>query len=966
MALRSTTVQVPIRGLSTQANAENAIPGDADVIENMHARLFSATTGELVKRNGTTSYALDVLGGGTITNARKTAKFGSEELLVTDTGLYSWSSIAGAWVFKGNLTPAALSTKFVASTINSTARTLTDGAIGGGYYCGLSNSGGTVLVTVIDLSSGTTVLNDSTTTAGAAFNGTHVVALSDRFMIITATNAGTFKALSVTYAAPSTISAATVIATNGSVATARWAVARNGTTDQVLIAYNGDAANRLRAVLWNSNMTSAGSFLFAEQPDGAICWLHHDYSDGKAYIAYVDSTRGTKLLDVTLSGFTAGSASLIDGALLVGRNITGYHQQGPVNTLFVEVAGTQTYYNQVKRSTGGAFATWQRGAGLRSSIFKVASTYYVGVAYEDGLQDKYFVLNASDTTSPPQVIATALDGEGSGLSALASWLSAVPAISSTVVALPVEKFEEQFGPVVNGTAVYGAVYLQLDFAPTGLSSPKQIGGSLMLPGAIVRMYDGVTTTEAGFLVAPIVRNGSSIPGAGNVPAGTYEVIAIYVYEDGQGQAHRSPPSDPYTLVVAAVSIVAQVDVTNCRIGDKGSRAWIDLYYTAASGTTYYSRTAGGGSTGADFLTIPVADLTSANQGEELYTTGDKFPHSAVPPASLLEVFRNRLFLSGTDASNELWVSDEVLPGAGVSMSDQLVIEMQADDGGEISAMAEMEDRLVLFKEKSIYHLNGQGPSLNGDGQYEQPARLEADLGSANQLGVTKTKEGLVFKSLKGIYLLTRGLQLVFIGAEVQVYGSLTLTSGTVPDDLAEVRLTTSEGRTLVYHTEWKNEAGIGRWSTFTGQAAIDSAVWGGQWVYLASNGTVHVEVDGQWADDGAPVQALLSIGWMNLAGLFAEFALWEIQLLLKCMGTFTLNAAIAIDLIATTVQSLTLACTTATPVPVAIEPLHQSLRSLYLTLSESSTTEGFRISGLALDVGVEGRIKTTAPSARMT
>lgn len=959
MALRSTTIQVPIKGLSTQANSKNALPGDADLIENMHAVLFGPNSGELRKRNGGTPRTTNILGGGSITNARRMVSFGTEQLLITDTELYSWSSIAGAWVAKGPLTPAALSTVAVATSISSQTRVLPDAAVGGGYLCQISRTGSIIQGSVVDLSTGATTLDDFDLFGAPNANGARVVALATCFMIIAMSNNGsTLSAVKIAYATPGTVSAVTTIATNANLANQCWDVARAGSADQVMIAYNGDAAALLRAVLWNSNMTSAGALTYADQAGGCVGFLTHDYADGKAHLAWCNTGFGVRTLDITISGWTAGTAVAVDFTVTTARNITGY-RAGGVDTLFAEVPGASDWLNKIQRSAGGAFADWQLGMGLRSRVFKVGSGYYVGSAYADGQQDKYFVLNAADATSPPQVIANALDGLASGLTKLKSSLASVPAISSTVVAWPVERFAAKVGTI----EVYGAAYLRVDFAPGALSDPKQIGDVLFFPGAAVRMYDGVATAEAGFPVAPVLYQMTTNTIGTLTPLATYSIVATYVFVDSMDQPWESSPSDPLEVTLTGGDNWIQFRASALRLGNK-AKVYLKVYVTDPDGDSYSFSSVTPNFSASDYSTCTVSAPGDPAEGE-LYTVGGKFPHSAFPPASYIEAWGDRLILAGTDEPGDFWPSNPIRSGEGVSVSDQLVIALQSNGDAAVS-VNEMEDRLIFFAETSIYWTAGQGPSLNGDGQYTQPARIEADVGAVDARSVTKTKEGLIFKSLKGIWLLTRALQLVRIGAAAEAYDSLTITSGCVVEGLSEVRLTTDSGRTLVYHTEWKGEDGIGNWATFTGQPAVDSIMWGGKWCYLSSAGVVTEETAGSWQDNGANFTAKLSIGWLNLAGLFGEYRVWEIQFLADIMSSFTLNAAISVDFDPAVVQPATKAVTVATIPPIPVKPLRQDVRSLYLTLSETSSGEGFRIAGLAVELGVEGRMKSTAPSARMT
>jgi len=92
---------------------------------------------------------------------------------------------------------------------------------------------------------------------------------------------------------------------------------------------------------------------------------------------------------------------------------------------------------------------------------------------------------------------------------------------------------------------------------------------------------------------------------------------------------------------------------------------------------------------------------------------------------------------------------------------------------------------------------------------------------------------------------------------------------------------------------------------------------------------------------------------------------WETHVLGEWMATHTVNVRQAVDAVSTVVQTLTKAATAATVAPLEARFTRQEFNALQLTVDESSTTEGFRISGMVFEVGIEPRGLKPQASAQM-
>lgn len=118
-------------------------------------------------------------------------------------------------------------------------------------------------------------------------------------------------------------------------------------------------------------------------------------------------------------------------------------------------------------------------------------------------------------------------------------------------------------------------------------------------------------------------------------------------------------------------------------------------------------------------------------------------------------------------------------------------------------------------------------------------------------------------SNKGIYLLDRGLSTHYIGAPVEAYNSLTVTSAILIQDENQVRFTASDGVALVY------DYFVNKWSTFTNHQANGAVTWleDGSYVYLRTSGGLCYQQSSNFDDVGAAIQMKIVTAWIKPASI---------------------------------------------------------------------------------------------------
>lgn len=978
MALDKQLVGVPIRGLSFHADSKNTVVGELGSCANFVFKRTARGGAELRKRYGGAALAkIGINGSPTVASGRKLATYDSERLLLANDTLFSYSPNFTGWISKGSISGVGLTVEHVAefpdASLAAAPRSYAapDIAISGNLmavaWTDTVGAGATGYLAIFDMTTGNRVFQDTIMESNLTAAGwVRVVALATSFMVVAAkgsTNQITANTIAYSNLSWSGGSTAIIADLNAS---CKGDVTRNGTNDSVLIAYHSTTPN-LKVLVINSNKTAGASATVAAVPDQAIGWLDWDFSDGVAYFGYCGAAIGLVRASTPVGAAPAISGTVADAAAVAARQLTGF-RTGTTSNLYIEVRAAPTYNTVVRwwsQTTGGAVATLLRSVGIGARIFKVTSTgkYYLPFTYESPLQNTYFVGSVDGTGTRPTVVARALYGLGGGLSLTAN-VGGCPVLADGLTALvPVMRLSSK--PA--GTAFYGICLARVDFGGSGLSAPKRVGDSLHLPGGAVRAYSGEAgavdrTAELGFYLFPETPTLAQGGGGALTLLGSYQYVAVYAFTDSKGQVHRSAPSAIASIVLTGGNQTVTGTIPTLRVTEKlggpssGTVASVELYRTQASGTTFYRVPAFIVGDDPTVDTVAFTDVTGdgvLGNDEELYTTGKVLPHICPPSAKLMESWRSRLFLAGTENPLELWPSNEYAPGEGVSFSDGLVITMEAD-GGPITALCEMDDRLLIFKRNSVYALGGNGPTLTGDGNYEQPVRVCSFVGAIGQGGVVKTRDGVMFQSARGIYMYTRGGETLYVGAGIEIFNAIVVTGACVLENEEQVRFVNASGSTFVYHYGHRDEQGIGFWTQFTNQAAVDTIVWNGTFVYLKSDGTVVEETVGAYTDPGAVTyNASVQLQWLNLTQFFGRFRLYGIHVLYEPRTSFTINHRVSYDFLATPAETGSLAVTATLLAPLVVSTARRRVSAVLFYLDELSSTEGFRLSGIGLEVGLQ-------------
>src|SRR5262249_45126218 len=158
--------------------------------------------------------------------------------------------------------------------------------------------------------------------------------------------------------------------------------------------------------------------------------------------------------------------------------------------------------------------------------------------------------------------------------------------------------------------------------------------------------------------------------------------------------------------------------------------------------------------------------------------------------------------------------------------------------------------------------------------------ISDDVGCSEPASVVKTPIGVLFKSLKGIWL-ANGEGISYIGADVALYNGERINAAMTMPTVNQVRFVTAN-RVLVFDWEFK------RWTTWTISGfggALDAVLWRDTMVLLVNAaGRLLQETPGSYLDDGVPYSMAIETPWLKPAGSVGEILFRELLVLGRYLG----------------------------------------------------------------------------------
>lgn len=402
-----------------------------------------------------------------------------------------------------------------------------------------------------------------------------------------------------------------------------------------------------------------------------------------------------------------------------------------------------------------------------------------------------------------------------------------------------ERYTEKF--------VYNTDCITMDFTLTPLAVTI-LGGATIIGGGFVAYYDTASVFELGYAMPYVIYSNGEGTAPANLSisteqlspappvtlsqdfkdsAGLYQYFTVPEGYDALGILHRGMPS-PYEQdtdlggvgywSASENAIIIYVKThpftnrlpgryDNCVFYKRGPdltpKRFMqhNLFLENEYDTSYYMDKFW--DFGQNHIETTGGAITANPSGPQLYTYGGELEAVMPEGARFPVVARERLWLLDFFRRDRIQFSKPIAPGT--ATETVLAPEFNegfgkvVPDGNRITGAAEMDDRLIIFTEESIYMMAGFGPDNDGtNNDYSEMALVNNESGCIEGRSICSFPGGLLFESEVGLSLLTRGLDVKYIGSDVEdkLSDYPVITSAVLVADSSEVRFTCTNAAQL--------------------------------------------------------------------------------------------------------------------------------------------------------------------------
>lgn len=519
------------------------------------------------------------------------------------------------------------------------------------------------------------------------------------------------------------------------------------------------------------------------------------------------------------------------------------------------------------------------------------------------------------------------------------------AISSTRAIAPLLTRSDSIATTSEATSVFGlsSCVLNLDTYFQG-SKPVKLGGYTALASNQIYLIDATGCNEINFLLYPDPVVSISVS-AGVIPNGTYSYVVLYEAYDNKGNLIESSPSAPFSYVNASGPSTLTANLNDaCFISRTDVR--VSLYRTEAGGTIYYLA-----ATTANFTssTLSIADNNTdavLRTNKILYTTGGIAENINPPNSNFIAAAKNRLWTFEQGSLDTVWFSKESREGFIPQFSDLLTLNV-GRQYGRLVGVAALDDKVVIFKEFCVIVIVGDGPSDNLVGGWSSPAVISQGLGCISARSIVETPVGVFFQSQEGIYLVDKGMGVVFIGRPLYKSEGTLISSAYNPVLNCVYLLSTTK--------LWVYFITTNTWYEWTVTNPID-LIFESNTLYLFTTTKILIQTDNVWRDDSQNYEQLIRLSQFQFAGIQGYQRIYKILATGRSIGdetgTVTIKNFFNASPTVTDTQTILQTATVANgKMSFEIRPSIQKCETMQVELSHTANNSGITINALSAEVG---------------
>jgi hypothetical protein len=495
--------------------------------------------------------------------------------------------------------------------------------------------------------------------------------------------------------------------------------------------------------------------------------------------------------------------------------------------------------------------------------------------------------------------------------------------------------------------------------------------TLLMAGGFLQQFDGDSFVEAAFLLPfdtfdVADPTPSTVAGTNLTPLAIYAYHFIYAWTNIRGErmlgTNYGAKTCPALTGTNNKLTFALPTLTHTRIQSAQSRGdVVILAYRSDPNPTADSqhRLVGVIKNDPTANTVTFADTvpdTTEATSEQFYQDGGELENTAPPAGHLVASGNGRVYVAGmADLPTTVIASKTRVDGRVVEFSDFLPRIVIPDGSGPITAIAMLNESLIVFTETRIYRVNGDGPNNQGFGAFNTPLLITSDDGTTSPRSVVVTGDGVMFEGVSGSkMLLDQSFQVTYIGAPLEKLADAGACTGTcVIPALQQVRFSYAS-TTHVYDYFHK------QWYVFTHGSEGPTCVWNN--VHAAIDTGVVYDDETVWTDAGDPYTMELKLGWLTSgASIMSNLRVRSLGLIGQSLAAHNLAINVGYDQAAAT-ELLETAIAGAGPLAPQWRLSQQRCYAIEVTIRDAKldvyladvvqNTAGMRLNELAFEVGL--------------
>lgn len=329
-------------------------------------------------------------------------------------------------------------------------------------------------------------------------------------------------------------------------------------------------------------------------------------------------------------------------------------------------------------------------------------------------------------------------------------------------------------------------YLQLNFLPKFQS--VSAGKSTYIPGMQLWQYDGNQFVEAGFHIAPVIKQ-FSVGGGGSLTTdGVYTYRVYIAHKNAKGEEVRSNAFFSEAVVLFGANTLVELEINTlptCR-----DDAYFLVYRNESAQTLWYlvsSRDPSSADCVKNTLSASSVTFTDTLSDADLISreldpaNSSTYLESYSPPASeIISYGKDRIWLAGGEIPPGIVYGSRLFNDR-TSATFHPALYIEADKSTEaVTAINFNADYMSIFKKTSSYIVSGSLPDnegLNG-ATYVQMSLTDTGVTSV----AYRHTFGIFFQSLGGIRMVNASGGVEYVGNKVEPATTIVNSILSIPED----------------------------------------------------------------------------------------------------------------------------------------------------------------------------------------